>query len=94
LTAKRIRVIPPLFAALFSAIVATSIIATEATHPATPRSQDGLLAGTAQAASAQGYPRYRPGYYRWHGRYWAHRRWHRGYWGPGHRWHPGVWIYF
>jgi hypothetical protein len=93
LKTKRNRIIPLMFAALFSVASATSIVATQATHPAKPGSSDGLLSGSAQPASAQGYGYRRPGHYHWRGRYWAHRRWHRGYW-AGHRWHPGVWIYF
>ncbi len=82
-------------AALFAASTAGAVVATEAANPAQPGATgSGMLASTSLAADAQGYRYYRPGYHRWHGRYWAHRRWRPGYWGPYHRWHPGVWIYF
>jgi hypothetical protein len=90
----RHRILPLALSALFAASSVTSILATRAANPATSSSASGMLSDSAQAASAQGYPYHRHGYYRWHGRYWAHRTWHRGYWGPGHRWQPGVWVYF
>ena len=89
----RSKIAPVALAALFAVTTATSVIARQAAHPAAG-SNDGAFAGTAQPAGAEGYGYHHGGRYRWHGRYYGHRRWRPGYWQAGHVWHPGVWIYF
>ncbi len=92
---RSIRMLSKVFLAAFFALTSVSaIVATQAANPAQPGAQSGVLTATSQPAAAQGYRHYRHGYYAWHGRYWAHRRWHAGYWGPYHRWHAGFWVYF
>jgi hypothetical protein len=78
-------------AALFAAGSAGAVVATEAAHPAA--TAGGPLAATSAPAAAQGYGYYHRGWYRWHGRYWAHRRWHPRFW-DGRVWRPGFYIYF
>lgn len=81
-------------AALFAATTATAVVGHEAANPAATGADANALAGTALAADAQGDPYYHRGWHHYHGRYWAHRRWHAGYYGPYHHWHPGFWVYF
>jgi hypothetical protein len=52
------------------------------------------VAATQAPASAQPYFHHGYGPYRWHGRYYHHRRWHPAFYGPYHRYHAGFWIYF
>jgi hypothetical protein len=81
-------------AALFAVSTATAVVATEAANPAQSGTASGPLAATSEPAAAQGYAFYRPGWYAWHNRWWAHRRWHAAYYGPGGFYHPGFYIYF